>query len=457
MPNLEQRLEQRRVSKNREQKKSLIKWVALFLAVFFLTLGVAFLWFSSGTLTGSKQKKADDKFLAFQDKINIMVMGVDERADDVGRSDTLMVLTIDTKTKGVSIISIPRDSRVKIPGHGYDKINHAYALGGHTLSKQAVELLLGVPIDHYVIVNIAGFKRIVDAVGGLDIDVEKRMYYSDPWDDDGGLVIDLQPGMQHLDGKTAIQYVRYRDEEGDIGRVERQQHFLRALLDQLASPGVIPRIPGIIQSVSNAVKSDLSTAEMLNLAKIIKDAKAQGLQSYMVPGKPAYIEDISYWLPDIVALRQHMAQVLGASASERYQATTRQEADEYAGTLPKNIKVVDAPKSPTKPNDTTRATEPVSPKTPTATGRIRVSIVNGSGSAAAGDRMAATLRRQGFDVVGVSFGSARSNTVVISNSNDNSVINRLNSLPFDYALQISRNEGGSTQATVIVGKDFAER
>ena len=457
MPNLEQRLEQRRVSKNREQKKSLIKWAALFLAVFFLTLGVAFLWFSSGALNGNKQKKADDKFLAFQDKINIMVMGVDERADDVGRSDTLMVLTIDTKTKGVSLISIPRDSRVKIPGHGYDKINHAYSLGGHNLTKQTVEMLLGVPIDHYIIVNIAGFKRIVDAVGGLDIDVEKRMYYSDPWDDDGGLFIDLQPGMQHLDGKTAIQYVRYRDEEGDIGRVERQQHFLRALLDQLASPGVIPRIPGIIQSVSNAVKSDLSTAEMLNLAKIIKDAKAQGLQSYMVPGKPAYIEDISYWLPDIVAVRQHMAQVLGASASERYQATTRQEADEYAGTLPKNVKVVDAPKNPTRPNDTTRANEPVSPKAPAATGRLRVSVVNGSGSAAAGDRMAALLRRQGFDVVGVSTGTSRGNTVVISNSNDNSVINRLNSLPFDYALQISRNDGGSTQATVIVGKDFAER
>lgn len=456
MANLEQRLEQRRATKNGEQKQKIWRWVVLFLGVFCLTLGGAFLWYSSGDLTSKLKPPGDDKFLAFQDRINIMVMGVDERADDTGRSDTLIILTIDTKTKAVSAISVPRDSRVKIPKHGYDKINHAYAWGGYTLTKQTVESLLGVPMDHYVIVNIAGFKRIVDAVGGLDIDVEKRMYYSDPWDDNGGLLIDLKPGRQHLDGNTAIQYVRYRDEEGDIGRVERQQHFLKALLDQLASPAVIPRIPGIIQSMNSAVKTDLSTAEMLNLAKILKNAKEQGLQTYTVPGKPAYIEEVSYWLPDLLALRGHVAQVMGAAASERYQLTTRQEAAEYAGTLPQNTKLAELPKSPNKPGEVTKASEPDKPKAP-ANGRVRVSVVNASGVAAAGERMASTLRSQGFEVTGVSSGSVRSNTVVVSNTNDSSVVNRLNNLPFDYALQITRNEGSGVQATVIVGKDFGQR
>jgi len=131
----------------------------------------------------------------------------------------MFVATIDEATKSVSLLSVPRDTRVKIPGHGWDKINHAYANGGSQLSQKAVENLLGIPIDYYVTIDFAGFYKIVDAVGGVDVDVEKRMYYEDPYDE---LVIDIQPGMQHMNGKTAIQYVRYRDSEGDIGRIERQ-------------------------------------------------------------------------------------------------------------------------------------------------------------------------------------------------------------------------------------------
>ena len=128
------------------------------------------------------------------------------------------------------MLSIPRDSRVKIDGHGWDKINHAYAYGGSKLSKSVVEKLLGIPIEYTVVMNFQGFVRMIDALGGVTIDVEKRMYYSDPYDDDRGLYIDLHPGVQKLNGKAAIEYVRYRDEEGDIGRVARQQKFLTALL-----------------------------------------------------------------------------------------------------------------------------------------------------------------------------------------------------------------------------------
>lgn len=94
---------------------------------------------------------------------------------------------------------------MKIKGHGYDKINAAYAYGDRKLSQQTVEGLLGIKIDHYIVIDIHGFTKIIDALGGVDIDVEKRMYYEDPWDDDGGLYIDLQPGMQHMDGKRPLR------------------------------------------------------------------------------------------------------------------------------------------------------------------------------------------------------------------------------------------------------------
>ena len=159
----------------------------------------------------------------------IMLMGVDRRADDVGRSDTLMVVAIDEDDNRAALLSVPRDTRVAITGHGYDKINHAYAFGGRELTQKIIEQFLGVPIHHYVLIDTRAFERIIDAVGGVDINVEKRMFYEDPWDDNGGLVIDLYPGEQHLDGYGAEQYVRYRDGEGDLGRIRRQQKFMGAL------------------------------------------------------------------------------------------------------------------------------------------------------------------------------------------------------------------------------------
>ena len=324
-----------------EKKNSMAKRVLIIVGIWIAVLAVAsasYYWFSGGFSDKTKQMGS---IVTPQNKINIMVMGVDERSDDVGRSDTLFVVTVDTKTKEVAMLSIPRDTRVKIPGKSWDKINHAYAFGGEKLSQQAVESLLGIKIDHHIEINIAGFKKIIDAIGGVTIDVEKRMYYNDPYDDNGGLVIDLRPGVQHMDGSTAIQYVRYRDEEGDIGRVERQQKFLKAVLNEVASPSMIIKIPAIIKEVSNIVKSDMSTSEMLNLAKILNDASKKGLKTDMVPGKPAYIDDISYWLPDLMALRKHVAQTLGVTIEDKYLSATQREVAEYETSIPKEMKIVE--------------------------------------------------------------------------------------------------------------------
>ena len=422
--------------------------------------GASYYWFSGGF----GKSKENGLIVSPDHKVNIMVMGVDSRSDDVGRSDTLFVLTVDTNTKEVAMLSVPRDTRVKIPGNGWDKINAAYAYGGQKLTQQAVEGLLGIKIDHHIVINIAGFKKIIDAMGGVTIDVEKRMYYNDPYDDDGGLVIDLRPGVQHMDGRTAIQYVRYRDEDGDIGRVERQQKFIKAVLNEVASPSVITKIPGIIREVSNAVKSDMSTTEMLNLAKILNDASKKGMKTDMVPGKPAYIDDISYWLPDLLALRQHVAQTLGVTIEEKYLSVTQREAAEYETSIPKEMKIIDKPKPVQVPK---AAIVPDKPKIGDKSGtvnnsndsskstKVRVEVINASGITDAGTKIASILRGQGLEVTNVmNVTNTYNNTVIVTNTTDNRVVNKLTGLPFKYSMNVTNDDSKSTDAVVVIGKDY---
>ena len=283
-----------------------------------------------------ERQNTSEELIKGTDKATIMIMGVDIRHDDVGRSDTLMVATVDPKYDQASLLSIPRDTRVRISGYGFDKINAAYAYGGEPLTEKTVENFLGIDIDHYIIVNVHSFVKIIDAIGGIDIYVPKRMYYEDPWDDDGGLVIDLYPGLQHMDGKTAVTYVRYRDSEGDIGRVHRQQQFMEACMDKVTSPEIIPRIPEIIREVMYAVDTDMTFRELLELAGTIKAAQKNGLVTDMVPGYPLYIDEISYWIPDVEEIRYAMALGLGVSFDANLRTRTQRVASEYNDSIPDN-------------------------------------------------------------------------------------------------------------------------
>ncbi|MBR1553109.1 MAG: LCP family protein [Schwartzia sp.] len=354
------------------------------LGVVLLAVGVgAGLYFASSSLFDkpgkrvrtetSRPYKPTETLLVAKDKTTVMIMGVDERTDDVGRSDTLMLATVDPKKKSASLLSIPRDTRVHVPGYGYDKINVAYSLGGHELTQDTVEEFLDTPVEHYVLIKVPAFKRIIDAIGGVDIDVEKRMYYVDEWDDDGGLYIDLYPGPQHMDGATAITYVRYRDEEGDIGRIERQQKFMKAVMDQVMSPSIIPRLPSIIREVMSSVETDLSFRQCLELAGALKEAQSNGLATKMVAGRPMYIDEISYWIPDVYDIREDMADMLGIALSQSAKSEMERDASAYAASIPANAK--EAPEDDTtvgrlvregtKPNamgDRDRVTLPTSPR-----------------------------------------------------------------------------------------------
>ena len=328
--------------RTRKKKKSRF-WTWLLVLLCFVGAAVAGAMFASSSLLDKTAGDAvEDGLLTAKDKSTIMIMGVDAREDDVGRSDTLMIAAVDPKRNQASLLSVPRDTRVKIPSHGWDKINAAYAygsakkgiLGGEKLAQRTVEDFLGVNIDHYVVIDTHAFQKIIDAIGGIDIDVEKRMYYEDPWDDDGGLVIDLRPGMQHMDGKTAVTYVRYRDEEGDIGRIKRQQKFMKACMDKITSPAIIPKLPNVISEVMSSVKTDLSFRQLLEFAGTLKEAQKNGLKTEMVPGKPLYIDGVSYWIPDLHKLRTTLAETLGITLNASEKAQLDRAQHEYESSIP---------------------------------------------------------------------------------------------------------------------------
>ena len=382
-------------------------------------------------------------------KKNIVVMGVDERSDDVGRSDTLFVVMFDSSNKSASLLSVPRDTRVRIDGHGWDKINHAYAYGGRELTQKTVEELLGIKINNYVMVDFKGFTGLVDAIGGIDIDVEKDMYYHDTWD---GFTVDLKKGRQHLDGKTAIQYVRFRDEEGDIGRIRRQQHFLMAVYDKITSADMLLHIPGLAKQLTSMVKTDMPLGDMIDLGRALHSmVKEKGLSMAMVPGTPKYIDGISYWLPDITDLRELMVKMQGATMTEHYKSAAELMEKEYNNAKKEEKAKEEKKKQADKDKDAGKNTASLEASSDS---RGVVRLVNCSGSKTAGAEAAARLRNAGFEVISGGSGEIIANTVVVSTTNNGAVVNRLSNVPFAHQMRISRDGAADCDGVIMLGSDF---
>ena len=409
-------------------------------------------------------------------KKNIIVMGVDERPEeyDVGRSDTLFVVMFDTNKKAASLLSVPRDTRVRIKGHGWDKINHAYAYGGRELTQKTTEELLGIKINNYVMVDFKGFVGLVDAIGGVDINVEKNMYYYDEWD---GFKIDLKKGMQHMDGKTAIQYVRYRDEEGDIGRIRRQQHFMLAVYDRITSANMLLHIPGLAKQLTNMVKTDLPLSDMVDLGRALHAmVKSKGLAMATVPGTPEYIDGISYWLPDITDLREQMVKMQGATMTETYKSAAELMEREYNVAVEKAKKGDDSGENKeavkeekelaekkkaakdkaavTKDKAKEEAGKAASKPTATKSSGTVVRFVNCSGSKTAGANAISKLKAAGFTVINGGSGELMAQTTVISTTNNGAVVGRLSTVPFAHKLRISRDGAADCDGVIMLGADF---
>jgi len=257
--------------------------------------------------------------------VNILIMGLDEARDIegatpddlVGRTDTMLLVRVNPEEDEVNVMSIPRDTRVEIPGYGIDKINQANFEGGAELAAQTVmHNFNNVKIDRFVRVSTNAFKEIVDLVGGVEVLVPKEMKYEDKTQ---GLEINLQPGLQTLDGDRAEQFARFRqDSYGDIGRVQRQQVLLKALRQRMSNPLVITKLPQIVKVLQQHIDTNLSAEEMMALAGFGLKLDSKNLHMVMLPGNFSDPEEYgaSYWLADHTASSDLMRTYFDAQPAE---------------------------------------------------------------------------------------------------------------------------------------------
>ncbi|HTU70793.1 MAG TPA: LCP family protein [Candidatus Baltobacteraceae bacterium] len=227
-------------------------------------------------------------------KLNVLLLGYQ---DDEGTTDTIILAHLDVDRRTATLVSIPRDTWVPIPGHGHDKINAAYAFGGPHASARAVSALLGgVPIDAIVALQPDGAAQIVDAMGGLNVDVDETMNYDDNY---GDLHIHLKQGEQYLTGSQVAGYLRFRhDASSDYGRMKRQQQVLKLMLNQLSQPQNWAKLPRILAFARKDVKTTLSQDQLLALLEIYRDVPEDNVRAFTLPSKAGWVGDASVVFAD---------------------------------------------------------------------------------------------------------------------------------------------------------------
>jgi len=218
----------------------------------------------------------------------ILVLG----RDTVGENTDVM-FTVRLDGDITHITQVPRDTFIESPQLGVVKANALFALGGIQTAKDEVGSLLAAPVDRYLKVNLDAVNKLAEALGGVEVDVPKRMYYVD---NAQGLYIDLYPGRQLLKGKELEGFLRFRhDEQGDLGRMERQRLVMAQVFSKLAQPATIAKLPALLEIAGNDMVTDLSPIEMTQLMSALGKTK---LSTQRVPGRLYWHNDLSYWMPD---------------------------------------------------------------------------------------------------------------------------------------------------------------
>lgn len=265
-------------------------WILILAAIAAFSVGVAMrmnTFLNPDTKELKEELKIEEQFGV----LNVLVLGVDE-LENVHRSDTVILARIDIDNRKAVVMSIPRDTRVPSQKHkGYGKLNHAYAFGGIEGLRDTVVNLTGVPINNYLILNYNSFPKIVDAVGGVDLTIKKRMKYTDKAQN---LHIDFHPGPAHLNGSDALKYVRFRmDAMGDLGRMKRQQQFAAAFMKKVLTPAILPRLPELVELVLSEIKTDVPLKTGLRIAGRLKSMRLPDVKFFTMPGSAADIDGIS--------------------------------------------------------------------------------------------------------------------------------------------------------------------
>lgn len=247
-------------------------------------------------INGNEDILNDDAINKEEGQYLILLVGVDKNGNDDNtdftRTDTIMLVSADTKTGNMELLSIPRDSRVKIRDK-FDKVNHAHAFGGIELTMQTLRQFLGLDIDYYVQVNYQALINIVDALGGVDYDVPEGINIHKG-------KVKIQPGQNHLDGNEVMWYLRTRNiyNNGDIGRVNTQQAFVKAMVDEMVKKSKDMNLMTFISNYIKYVKTNLPMSAMLDLAGHINSFSSDKMSTHTVPGMEQTINGTSYWIPD---------------------------------------------------------------------------------------------------------------------------------------------------------------
>ncbi|MEK4065664.1 polyisoprenyl-teichoic acid--peptidoglycan teichoic acid transferase TagU [Peribacillus sp. FSL R5-0717] len=288
-----------RHEKKKKKKRTWLKVVGIIVLLFILA-GGAFAYSVWNSLTKTvdtmhtpidrtTDKRTKDLALSDQEPFSMLMLGVDERDGDKGRSDTMIVLTVNPQKKSVKMLSIPRDTRTEIVGHGtQDKINHAFAFGGAKMSMDTAENFLDIPIDYYMKINMEGFKDIVDAVGGVT--VQNDLDFTS----DG---IHFAKGTHTLNGKEALAYSRMRhdDPSGDFGRQSRQRAIIEAVIKEGASLSSLTKYDEVFAALGNNIQTNLTFDDMMDIQKNYRDASKSITQS-SINGNGTKIDGIYYYI-----------------------------------------------------------------------------------------------------------------------------------------------------------------
>lgn len=345
-----------------------------------------------------------------QGKFNVLIMGEDN-VEGSRRSDTILFAAINIRDRNIRILSLPRDTRVQIPNHGTQKLNHAFAYGGQELMIETVERYLGEPILYYVVVDYDSFPALIDIMGGVEIDVKKKMRYVDRA---GKLDINIQPGLQTMDGKTALHFVRFRkDALGDIGRVQRQQQFVKALIKKAYDPSAIIKIPELIGQMAKLFKTDMTPTLAIQLGGFVSNEIGRDRIFFStLHGQAQTIDRLSYWIGDVDTTKTFLDTSLDILISGDIDAK-RTSKNNFAGLSLSYTNALDENPSAAKSKDTSadnkETREPGKAQKHEMTKEDitkivksipdSIAVLNGTGKSGVGQEVAVRLQTLGIDVL----------------------------------------------------------
>lgn len=292
----------------KKRKKRFVRLSLLFVILSLFAAGILFaldIFYSGYKATdsiyqklGPEKNKRAEEVVVTKDPFTIMLVGLENQEGGKGRSDVIMLISVNPQTEKITMLSIPRDTRTFIPDAGYeDKITHSYGHNGISSTIDTVEEMLDVPVDYYITTNFDGFEDIVDTLGGVTVDV--------PFDFKAQLTGSLKwkkyhEGEMDLNGNEALAYVRMRksDPRGDLGRNERQQQVIKKIIDEGTSFSSITKIDDILNDLGENVKTNIPPSKFASFVKLYSKLKDTQITQLSLKGYDDYIDDVYYYIPD---------------------------------------------------------------------------------------------------------------------------------------------------------------